>query len=72
MILAAVLFLIVVLVVIQPIVQQQREDALARRLEVTHDPREATILLDGARRQSRDEGGFLEAMRDRVWPTLFR
>lgn len=65
----AIFLLIIVLVILYPWLQQRREDALARRLESVRDPAEAAMMVDGALRQSRDEGSFLGNLRDRWLPT---
>lgn len=72
MIVEAVLFLIVVLVVLHPLVQQHRERALARRLQETRDPREAAALANAAAAENAGEGRTIRRLRQIFWPILFR
>lgn len=72
MIVEAILFLIVVLVVVAPLVQRQREEALARRLQGTRDPHEASLLVDASISATRRDERTCKTLRERTWPFLFR
>jgi len=69
MIVEALLLLVVVLLVLRPLVQRQRERALAERLKKTRDPMEAMIAVDTAMRINKQEGDLMEKLREsyRFW-----
>ena len=72
LILLSLVALVVLLVVVYPRVQEQRERELVRRLEQEKDPAVAIIELDTVMRQHRHEAGFFRALVKYIWPTLFR
>jgi len=65
----ALLFLVLVIAVLQPLAQRQRERKLAEQLKKTRNPIEAMIVVDTAIEQSRREGGFMATLREsyRFW-----
>lgn len=67
MLLEALLLLLVVLLVLRPLAQRQRERALAERLKKTRDPMEAMIAVDTAMRASKREGRLMEKLRESYW-----
>ena len=67
MIVEALVFLVVVLLVLRPLVQRQRERALAERLKKTRDPMEAMIAIDTAMQVNKQEGSFMEKLRESYW-----
>ncbi len=72
MLIAAILFLVVILLFLQPFIEEQRERKLAERLKGVKDPLEAQMLLDGAMRTRRDEIDFLTRIKEIFFPFLFR
>jgi hypothetical protein len=70
-ILFSLVALVLLLVVVYPRVQEQRERELARRLEQEKDPTVAMIELDTVMRQHRHEAGFFRALMKYIWPSLF-
>jgi hypothetical protein len=72
MLVEAVLFLVMELLVIVPVLRNQREERLARRLEQARDPLEASLLVDGVISDNRSAERTVKSWRDRLWPFLFR
>ena len=72
MLLWAILFLVVVLLFVQPWIEEQRECKLAERLKGVKDPLEAQMMLDGAMRTRRSEIDFLTRIKETFFPFLFR
>lgn len=60
----ALILLVVVLLVLRPLVQQQRERALADRLKQVHNPAEALATVDSEMNLNRLERGFIERLRE--------
>ena len=72
MLLEALVFLVVVLVVLHPLVQRQRERVLARRLEKVREPHAASALIEAASSVNSAERGTIRTLREIFWPVLFR
>lgn len=72
MLIGAILFLVVVLLFLQPYIEEQRERKLAERLKGIKDPLEAQMMLDGAMRTRREEMDFLTRIKEVFFPFLFR
>jgi hypothetical protein len=72
MIVWAILFLVVVLLFVQPWIEEQRERKLAERLKGVKDPLEAQIMLDREMRTRRGEIDFLNRIKETFFPFLFR
>ena len=72
MLLWAVLFLVVVLLFIQPWIEEQREHKLAESLKSVKDPLEAQMMLDSAMQTRRGEIDFLTRIKETFFPFLFR
>jgi hypothetical protein len=68
----ALVALIVLLVVVYPWAQEQRERDLAKRLEQTRDPHKAMLEADRLSGMHRHEANFFRKLAEYVWPTLFR
>lgn len=60
----ALIFLVVVILVLRPIAQKQREKAIAERLKKTRDPIEAGLIMDNAIRTNRSEGNLFQRVAD--------
>jgi|GEM_PF-5265084 len=58
------ILLVIVLLVLRPLVQRQRERALAQRLQHTRDPVEAMLVVDTALRASQREGNWFTTLRE--------
>lgn len=56
---AAVAFLVIVLVVIKPMLEEQQDKELAERLKNTKSPIEASMMLDSTMRSRQESSGFL-------------
>ena len=70
-ILLSLVALVVLLVIVYPWIQEQRERGLTKRLEKNRDPTIAMIELDTVMRQQRHEAGFFRALMKYIWPSLF-
>ena len=56
---AAVAFLIIVLVVIKPMMEERQDRELAERLKNVKSPTEASLMLDSAMRSRQEGSGFI-------------
>jgi hypothetical protein len=72
MLIWALLFLVVVLLFLQPWVEEWQERKLAERLKDARSAAEAQAMLDGAMYTRREEITFIERVREWVYPFLFR
>jgi len=58
---------LLIVVIAYPYIQDQRERAIAKRLENVHDPAVAASMLDEARQVSQQETGFFQKILRYFW-----